>query len=304
MPCPPFSYARAETQARVLARIEAGYTARGLSELGGYPCRRTLWRWARQDPGFAAQLARARDWRRAVRREAALAREAFDEGRAEAFLLRVRRGETVRALVRTPGQPNRDVLDAWKRLRPDFARALAAAARFSAELREPDWPFDQAAADRIVVRVSRGEELRAIEKEPGAPGRVALRRWRRRHPEFAAALKLAGLAGHQGRMAGRRLCTPALTARIAAHVRRGGSLASASGLDGAPHRVTLYGWMRTRPDFAREIRWAQAERDDRLLDRALEVVEGSTPQTAAADRVRLGALRRRMGQVGGGRRRR
>jgi hypothetical protein len=79
-------------QARVLARIEAGYTGRGLSELGGYPCRRTLWRWAREDSGFAAQLARARDWRRGVRREAALGREATDEGRAEAFLLRVRRG--------------------------------------------------------------------------------------------------------------------------------------------------------------------------------------------------------------------
>lgn len=301
---PPFAYPRAEMQARVIARLDGGYPLRALCGLEGYPSSRTIYRWAAQDPGFARQIAYARAWGRGIRGEAAARRTAYDEARAEALLLKVRQGHAVRDLVRRPEGPNRERLNDWKRQRPEFAAALVEAARFSASLRRHRWaPYDEATADRLVLRVSQGEALRDIVKEPQAPSRETVERWRRAEPGFAAALKTAALSGLRRKMGGRRRSTPAVIAKVAAHIRRGGSLRSASRLKDVPHRVTLYGWMRTRPEFAREVEAAKRERDARLLDEGLEIAERTTPETVAADRARFAALRQRFGQLSAGRKR-
>jgi hypothetical protein len=200
----------------------------------------------------------------------------------------------VRDLVKRPEWPNRERLDAWKRERPDFAQAIVAAAQFAREQRDRAWAkFDQDVADRIVLRVSKGETVPQVARDPKMPGETALRRWRRRRPDFDTVLKMAKLAGHRRRMRARCACTPELTEAIAHHIIHGGSLRSATqAVPGAPHPVTLYGWVRRHPDFAAEMAAAARFRDDMLRDRLLES-EGQD-----------GALRRRLGQLSGGAKRR
>jgi len=152
--------------------------------------------------------------------------------------------------------------------------------------------------------VAGGEALPDLVKDPTMPGERALDRWRRRQPEFKAGLKAAHLMGHRRRMAAQSACTPALTQAIVAHILRGGSLHSAArAVRGAPHHVTLYGWMRRRPAFAQEIAWACVARDERLLDLGLIMAGAASPGAAAGDQGRLAALRKRVGQLRGGHRR-
>jgi hypothetical protein len=291
---PTFAYPRAAMQAQVLARLESGMTLATVASLPGYPSRQTIHRWAKADPIFAQNLAYARAWAAGERRGWAIAAEGYDAARAEAFLLAVRRGAAVRDLVKMPEWPNRDRLDAWKRERPEFAPALAKAARFAREERDRAWAkFDQDVADRVVLRVSKGETVPQVARDPTMPGETALRRWRRRRPEFDTVLKMAKLAGHRRRMAKRCACTPELTEAIAHHIIHGGSLRSAAQtVPGAPHHVTLYGWARRRPDFAAEMAAAARFRDTMLLDRILE------------SDARDGPLRQRLGQLSGGAKRR
>ena len=300
---PPTPYPRAEMQAQVVARVEAGLTLDQVGAVPGCPSRYTLHRWARADAAFARQLKFAQAWARGVRRERKNQAELYDAARAEAFLLAVRRGAAVRDLVRRPEWPNRDGLNLWKRLRPDFAAELAAAARFARSMRPLAWPFDQAVADELVRRVFHGETLRDLAKDPGLPGRAAIRRWRRLRPDFDAALRSAWRPAFRRTMQTRGGCTDRLTAAIAAHIRRGGSLRSAARVvPGAPHRGTLYLWMQRKPDFSAAIEDANTQRDDLLLDQALMIAEAVTPASVAADAPRLAAIRRRVGQLSGGRR--
>lgn len=267
---------------------------RAVEQLPGYPTRVTIHRWAKADPIFAQNLAYARAWAAGERRGRAIATQGYDAARAEAFLLAVRRGTAVRDLVRMRQWPNRERLDAWRRERPEFAQAIVAAARFAREERDRAWAkFDQGVADRVVLRVSKGEALPQVARDPNMPGETALRRWRRRRPDFDTVLKMAKLAGHRRRMQRRCTCTPELTEAIAHHVIHGGSLMSAAqAVPGAPHHVTLYRWVRRHPDFAAEMAAAARFRDEMLLDRLLE----SDGRDAAP--------RQRLGQLSGGAKRR
>jgi hypothetical protein len=291
---PTFAYPRDQMQAQVLARVELGMSQAAVASLPGYPSRQTIHRWANEDPIFAQNLIYARAWAAGERRGRTIAAQSYDAGRAEAFLLAVRRGAAVRDLVKLREWPNRDRLDAWKRERPEFAQAIVAAARFAREERDRAWAkFDQDVADRVVLRVSKGETVPQVARDPNMPGETALRRWRRRRPDFDTVLKMAKLAGHRRRMHGRCACTPELTEAIADHIIHGGSLRSAAqSVPGAPHPVTLYGWVRRRPDFAAEMAAAAHFRDTMLLDRLLDS-EG-----------RDAALRQRLGQLSGGAKRR
>ena len=284
------AYPRAAIQALVLARLQSGMSHTAVASLPGYPSRQTVHRWARADPVFALNLAQVGAWGLGERRGQAIAAAGYDASRAEAFLLAVRRGTAVRALVRLPDEPNRQRLDAWKRQRPDFAQALTDAASFAREHPRRAWArFDQAVADQVVVRVSKGETIPQVATDPALPGETALRRWRRRWPDFDTVLKIAKGAGHRRRMRQRCTCTPRLTKAIAHHIVLGGSLRSAAtAVPGAPHHVTLYGWVRRRPEFAAEMAAAAAFRDTTLQDRLMEC-DAQDP-----------ALRQRLGQLNGG----
>src|SRR5258708_7475202 len=150
---PVFAYPRAEMQARVIERLEAGMSLTLLGQQPGFPSRQTLLRWTKYDPNFAFQMRQARTWGQGQRRSA-LAGPIYDAAHAEAFLLAIRRGETMAALMARPEWPNRALLNRWKRERPEFARALTASIRFARDLKGPRRPFDRSVADQIIVRVS------------------------------------------------------------------------------------------------------------------------------------------------------
>jgi hypothetical protein len=298
---PPFAYPRAETQARVLERLEAGMPMRGLERLAGFPRRQTLHTWGRDDPDFARRLVAARAWGKGVR-VSATAGPVFDAGRAEAFLAKVRLGAAVKDLVKRPGGPTRLLLNRWRRERPDFDAALKEAT-WSARCfhgRQKGWPFDEALADRIILRLGRGEALPELMKAPDLPGRDALVRWRCGHPEFAGALKLASRRGFRVRARARRR-TSELLAAIVAHIEHGGSVRSAAlRVPGAPNISNLRQWLKDDPDFARDVAWAKRMRDERMMDLALDIGREATPQTVKADAQRFAALRQRFGQLSGG----
>jgi hypothetical protein len=303
-PPPPRPYDRPAIQAQVLARIESGMSETGVAGLPGYPSRRTLRNWAQADPGFAARLAAALAWGKGARRAVFNDRQAFDEARAADFLAGVRLGIAVRALARRPEMPNRELVCLWRARRPDFAAALADAMRTGRLMRDLTTGFDQAVADRIIVRLSRGETVKALRVEGAIPGRQVMRRWTRQRPDFASAVAAAMAFGRRARMARRRTSAPEVTEAIEQHIIAGGSLHSAGQAPGMPCSWTLYGWMRHRPAFARAVREAESFRDMMLADQALEVVDAMTAAGWQADVNRLSALRLRAGQLSAGARRR
>jgi len=299
---PPFAYPRTETQERVIERLEAGWSVRALAREAGFPSHQTLHTWGRADPGFARRLAAARAWGRGMR-VSATAGPVFDAARAEALLVKVRLGGALKDLVKRPEGPTRLLLNRWRRERPDFDAALKEAV-WSARCfhgRQKGWAYDEALGDRIVLRVSRGETLPQIMADPGMPGRDALERWRRDHPDFAGALKLAHRSGFRKRARARRR-TPRLLAAIVAHIQEGGSVRSAAiTVRGAPNVSNLRQWLKDDRAFAEDVAWAKQMRDDRIVDEALEIGRQATSASAAVDAARFAAIRQRLGRLHGGR---
>ena len=105
---PPYDLA--PMQARVIERLEAGMTVKGVAQIPGFPSKHTLYRWGWEDAGFAQRMARAQAWGRGARQENRNAAELYDEAKAQAFLIQVRLGEPIRRLVRTRGWPSRENL--------------------------------------------------------------------------------------------------------------------------------------------------------------------------------------------------
>jgi hypothetical protein len=265
-------YPRAAMKARIIALLEGGYSCVGIAALAGSPSARTMLLWAKADPVFAAQLTAARAWGRGVRRGAFNTSQLYDADRARALLERVRRGETLARLTRTPGQPNAAVLTLWKRLAPDFAAALRAAVCDGRRARPRKWRFDQAMADALVVRVARGERLAALLRDPAMVSEGALVRWRRGRPDFDAALRTAVRVARPGRAAWRPGLTDEVTEAVVDHILAGGTLTSAARTPGVPQwSGTLWRWMRSRPAFADAVnearRWRALERADAALAR-------------------------------------
>jgi hypothetical protein len=299
---PPYDLAA--MQVRVIERLEAGMTVAAVGRMPGFPSKHTLYRWGWEDAGFAQRMQRAQAWGRGARQENRNAADLYDEARARAFLIQVRLGRPIRRLVRTKGWPSREALNLWKRMRPDFAAELAVAAREARGSRPTPFPYDEATADRIVLGCHKGERLRQVLKAPGMPSWLAVQRWRKAHPEFAGALRAAQIQCIRVKRAASRQDTPRTTSAVERHIVRGGTLASAGERANLPNRNTLYGWMKTRPEFARRVREAEAWRDDqqadRVLDQALRTVAEGSP---AEQRAALRAMRRRSASLGPGRKR-
>jgi len=269
------SYPRTETQARIVARIEAGWTLRQLEAAPGFPSAPTVRKWAREDPGFAAGLVWARSWRRGVRTEARWAARAFRADWAEDFVSRIRRGEAVGSLVGGPGQPTRRLVAQWRRERPEFDAGVSAAVRLWRN-RGRGWrAYDEAVADRIVLMLAHGATLDEVFVHPELPGRQIVRRWRSRVTDFDGAVKTALAVGWRARCRARRgRLDAALTEAICLHVLHGGTVRSAArSVPGAPCEATLYGWVAASPGFAHDLAIARRMRDEVRADEALAAAE-------------------------------
>jgi hypothetical protein len=95
--------------------------------------------------------------------------------------------------------------------------------------------------------------------DPALPGETAVRRWRRREPNFDRALRAAHRSGHRRRMAGRVALTKDLADEILELLVAGESLREASRAFGMPHYVTLMAWQRRDPEFARMVAWGREQ---------------------------------------------
>jgi hypothetical protein len=320
----------------ILERLSAGQTLAQLEATPGFPSAPTVRKWAREDAGFAAGLGSARALRRGVRVEqraawvparlprpagapwagmtdhadAAWGRRAWE---AE-FVARLRRGELMGSMLGGGGgQPSRAMVRAWRRERPDFDAAVAAAVRaWRGGARRGRADYDEATADRVVLARAKGATMAEIHADPAMPGKWIVARWRRLVPEFDGALRIARgarWAGTKRRRANRRLADEALVEAICEHIIwRAGSLRSAARcVAGAPYQGTLYAWRRKHPEFARKVATAMMLRDDVLLDRAAEVADGLDvyaglgPGALSWPKAQLGALWLRLGQLHAGR---
>lgn len=293
----PFAYPNPHAlRGELLDRVAAGETVMSVCAAPHMPTYFTVRLWARADDAFAEALRLARlrgAWRR---------RYMFDEARAEAVLVRVRAGGKLHEVLGAPDMPSRRVFAYWRASQPHIAEELH-------RLHQERWAernrrnhrrfrrFDSALADRILVRVGRGEGLeRTLTADPLLPCRAVVTRWRRERPEFDHELKVAIAVGR--RHARRRArCTPALIEAVAHRIRRGATLANLGLRRDMPCRATLYAWMRTRPAFADAVEQACRDREVELGERMVEIAMAATPLTAGRAAREVAAVRRRLGRV-------
>ncbi|MCH1932293.1 hypothetical protein L9G16_19270, partial [Shewanella sp. A25] len=92
---------------------------------------------------------------------------ALNPAHAYAFLEIVRAGETLRDLVRTEGMPHRDALNRWKAEHPEFAQALAVAARRARFGRRPVSTYSEEVDDKVILALVKGTPLPDLHRVAG-----------------------------------------------------------------------------------------------------------------------------------------
>jgi len=284
---------RARLTAEILERVGAGETLKGICREAGMPSGDRVRVWARDDPTFGAALAAARsraEWRRWAR---------FDEAAAAAFVARLAAGERMEDLFKQPGMPTRKTYRYWRSTQGEFQEALwrLRQARYQktgetqrARLR----PWDAATADRITLAVMRGAALRPLLiSDPTLPGQVVVTRWRREQPDWDAALRGAVRMGRRARAAARSRCTPELADEITDRVIFGATLSSLGREPDMPAAMTLYRWVKQRPELRRRLSRALEIRELYLTDLMLAHGRaGSQNLQAKIDRLARRRLRR------------
>ena len=281
-----YSYARSRPQVRpqIVRRIAAGERLSHICREPGMPCPESVTGWMRREPAFAAEVAEARvrgEWRR---------RFAFDEDRARALLARLGAGEPIGRILRDPGMPSRETYyrhwlmsgpawfqqGVWRiRQAREAARRGPVNGRFRA--------FDPVVAEKIYVRLWKGETLRAILRSDRMyPSLAVLARWRREAPEFDRMLAFVFRGWKQKRARERCLCTPEMTEAIVARIVEGGSLRSLAQEPGMPSQGAMYNWVRTRPEFAEAVAGACEDREDWYRDAMVALLDRAGPQSQKA----------------------
>jgi hypothetical protein len=111
---------------------------------------------------------------------------------ARAICVRVAAGETQAAICADPAMPSRHTLHRWARERPAFAKIFARARALGNRTSTgQSSTYCPVVAHEIAVRLSEGESLTAIAQDPAMPSIGSMFYWRKAHPEFTEALRLA-----------------------------------------------------------------------------------------------------------------
>lgn len=289
----PYAAMRGPLCIAIAERLAAGMTLAAACAEPGMPCRSTVWHWTRAHPWFAELVLQAR--RRALTR-----RLSFDEAAGAAIVARVAAGERIAAILADPDMPSHGLYRRWRRQQGHFAgelyrlRRMAEVGRGARRAEARAWPWDPALADRIFLRVVRGEPLQAMLcADPALPSRRVVARWRREQPEFDRMMTLATAAQRKAGGRDRCGCTPELIHEIAERVVTGDSLARIARDRDMPSVHTLYAWSRQRPDFAQALAAAREAQGDWCADQVLIAAEAATPAAIRLARRRIAPLKRR-----------
>lgn len=84
---------------------------------------------------------------------------------------------------------------------------------------------------------------------------------------------------------------------ICDRIAEGESLRRICARDGYPHMVTVMRWLERHPEFAAKYARAREMQADVMDDMILSVADGCTPETAAADRVKIAAYQWRAAKL-------
>jgi len=289
---------RQHLKAEVARRAGTGETLVSICAEAGQPHLWTVYRWLRTDACFKDLLKDAQ--RRGVWRR----RYGFDEAKARAFLARLAAGEPLAELARDPAMPAPSTLRYWRASQGEFGAEVLRLigvhrAQRCGRLKPPraarTRPWTEDEGDRILVRVGRGEALSRLHKlDPTLPERWLVDDWRRQSPEFAHDLRVHVRAGRKARARARRKAALEI---LCDRIVQGGSVHSLGGRHGLPASKTLYRWINTDPDFAREVARACDIREDWYRDKMIEVLDKSGPISGAEMRRRLAPLSRQLGSL-------
>lgn len=117
----------------------------------------------------------------------------FEAALARGIARRVASGEALSAVCTDAGMPTHGTVTRWAKVYPAFGRTLRLARQAAGwpGIRHPGPQYCEATAAMIYARMCEGEALMRICEEPGMPGHSTVYRWRRRFPDFAAALREA-----------------------------------------------------------------------------------------------------------------
>jgi hypothetical protein len=156
-------------------------------------------------------------------------------------------------------------------------------------------PYDEALAQRVLDRIEGGQMLRDLWRDPSLPTRGDLRRWRHADPRFEARVRAAVNAARS-----RRMCTySAHTADLICHrLIFGESLRDICRDPAMPHIVTVFDWLRARPDFVRSYQAARDLQAERLYGLGWAMMLAVKPETTQAAATDLAQLRWHTGKVG------
>jgi len=110
---------------------------------------------------------------------------------ARTICARVMAGESQVAICAEPDMPSRNTLARWARERRAFGRALARARALGGRLGTATTTYCPVVAQEIAARVGEGEFLSHVCRDPAMPSVSTVNYWRREHPEFAQAMRVA-----------------------------------------------------------------------------------------------------------------
>lgn len=299
----PRSYS-AHVREAILARVAAGERLKAVCAGAGMPCCESVTGWARRDPeGFGAALQQA--YARAGYRR----RHAVDVEAARTILRGLGEGRRLEDLVREPGMPSLRTFLAWRWeqawIAEDYARVMAAREARRREAAQGRYrAFDPVVAERLYVRLWKGGEplRKVLASDPAFPSLAVLARWRAENAEFGSQMRFVLGAWRRKRPRRRHLCTPEMTEAIVEGIIEGASLRSLAARPDMPSARAMYGWIRTRPDFAAAVARACEHREHWYLDQIhmIEIaVPGGTRETrrlTAPFRKQLTRLRKRPGR--------
>lgn len=291
------STSRDDVVDRICARLANGERLKAICRDRGFPAETTLRRWRAAYVHLSDRISEAvvaggtaREQRKPT---------AYDPFVFADICARLDAGEHLQAILETPGMPSRYRLWKWRAQHAHVDQALAARVlRPRGPPRKPIPPYDEKTAEAFLDRIARGERRRDLFKDPTALSHRTWYAWLKTNPELRAGMRGASRHAYRKREMATRKLTPALQTEICRRMWEDRlSLNQIGQQPDMPSNNTLVLWQRDMPQFRDAIATARQMLLELLMDDVLEIADTVTNATAARDRVRVGALKKRVASL-------